>query len=212
MLHRHLTHEVYTLAAIDDLIDRGQWADWLALRRAALDDPAVLAKVQKISLAHADNPYAQRHAFWRRFAHRYGAGPDIADPIIQRPAYMAGQLDGIDTGIRDATRTAPIEPSEAENLRVISIHILMGNAAQDYRDFVSSVARLGQAATAQALISMDAIYPQSTGQSALQQLMVQLASPLPYDLDDQEDMEWYVVKAACIDAALSIFDRLNDAA
>lgn len=212
MLHRHLTHDGYTLAAIDDMIERGQWADWLALRRVALGDPGVLIKVQKICLAHADNPYAQRHAFWRRFAHRHGAGPDIADPIIQRPARMTGPLDGIDTGIRDALRTAPIEPGEAENLRIVGIHILMGNAAQDYRDFVIGAARLGQAATTQALLSLDAIYPQSTGQSALQQLLVQLASPIPYDLDGQTDMEWYAVKATCIATALTIFDQINGAA
>jgi len=45
MLHRHLNHQTFTLAAIDDVIDRGDKADWLELRRAALartffDQPA----------------------------------------------------------------------------------------------------------------------------------------------------------------------------
>jgi hypothetical protein len=41
MLHRHLTHQQLTLAAIDDVIARGKRQDWAALRRAALDDRAI---------------------------------------------------------------------------------------------------------------------------------------------------------------------------
>ena len=33
MQHRHLNHQRYTLAAIDDVIARGRWADWADLRR-----------------------------------------------------------------------------------------------------------------------------------------------------------------------------------
>jgi hypothetical protein len=36
MRHRHLNHEQYTLAAIDDTIQRGKREDWAHLRRAAL--------------------------------------------------------------------------------------------------------------------------------------------------------------------------------
>ena len=36
MQHRHLTHEQYTLAAIDDIIARGKRRDWAELRQAAL--------------------------------------------------------------------------------------------------------------------------------------------------------------------------------
>ncbi len=32
MQHRHLTHERYTLAAIDDIIARGKRRDWAELR------------------------------------------------------------------------------------------------------------------------------------------------------------------------------------
>jgi len=31
MLHRHLTHQQFTLAAIDDIISRGRWRDWADL-------------------------------------------------------------------------------------------------------------------------------------------------------------------------------------
>lgn len=43
MRHRHLDHERLTLAAIDDVIARGRWADWIELRRTALTNPAVMA-------------------------------------------------------------------------------------------------------------------------------------------------------------------------
>jgi hypothetical protein len=41
MKHRHLTHEGFTLAAIDDVIARGKRADWAELRRAMLADDAI---------------------------------------------------------------------------------------------------------------------------------------------------------------------------
>jgi len=45
MLHRHLNHQRFTLAAIDDVISRGRWGDWAELRRAALSDRTLLDKV-----------------------------------------------------------------------------------------------------------------------------------------------------------------------
>jgi len=44
MWHRHLTHQQFTLAAIDDIIARGKRQDWAELRKAALADRAVLEK------------------------------------------------------------------------------------------------------------------------------------------------------------------------
>src|SRR6218665_3289118 len=45
MLHRHLDHQRFTLAAIDDVISRGRWREWAELRRAALSDRTLLHKV-----------------------------------------------------------------------------------------------------------------------------------------------------------------------
>lgn len=73
MLHRHLNHERFTLAAIDDVITRGRWDDWAALRQAALADPAVLDKVARVCGAHTADPYAQRHHFWRHYAAEHRA-------------------------------------------------------------------------------------------------------------------------------------------
>ena len=41
MLHRHLNHQQFTLAAIDDVIARGKQRDWGELRRAALAESAL---------------------------------------------------------------------------------------------------------------------------------------------------------------------------
>ena len=39
MRHRHLTHERYTLAAIDDVLERGSLADWARLLQLIREDP-----------------------------------------------------------------------------------------------------------------------------------------------------------------------------
>ena len=48
MQHRHLNHQRFTLAAIDDVIRRGRWDDWAELRRAALKDRALLDKIERV--------------------------------------------------------------------------------------------------------------------------------------------------------------------
>ncbi|UHD16086.1 hypothetical protein [Thiocapsa bogorovii] len=48
MIHRHLNHQGFTLAAIDDLISRGRWRDWAELRQAVLADRALLDKVERV--------------------------------------------------------------------------------------------------------------------------------------------------------------------
>lgn len=72
MRHRHLDHQRFTLAAIDDVFSRGRWQDWADLRRAVLVDPALLEKVERVCRHHISNPYAQRYHFWMHYveAHR----------------------------------------------------------------------------------------------------------------------------------------------
>lgn len=71
MQHRHLNHQQYTLAAIDDVIGRGKRQEWAALRKAALDARPVLEKVLHVCLAHVADPYAQRYHFWKHYAERH---------------------------------------------------------------------------------------------------------------------------------------------
>jgi hypothetical protein len=75
MKHRHLNHQKMTLAAIDDVISRGGWQDWVTLRMAALNDSTTLNKVARVCQAHIADSYAQRYHFWYHYAqaHRSAA-------------------------------------------------------------------------------------------------------------------------------------------
>ena len=71
MLHRHLNHQRLTLAAVDDVIERGNRQDWAELRKAILADRTVLEKVLRVCRARVSDPYAQRYHFWKHYAERH---------------------------------------------------------------------------------------------------------------------------------------------
>ena len=149
----------------------------------------------------------------------------------QRPVQILGNLDGIETGVRQLIREKPLEtvlfdykgeritiPSEAEILRIKGVLILKRNATRDYLDFVALGCHMGDERVAQALQSFDKLYQQANGESPLQQLQVQLANPVPYDLEEMELTEyknlapqwhdWNAVKAASAHISTEIFDRV----
>ena len=94
------------------------------------------------------------------------------------------------------------------------------NATRDYLDFVALADQIGDRGLAQALQSFDRLYQQANGESALQQLQVQLANAVPYDLEETELSEyksldprwhnWQTVKAACSRIGSVIFDEVCD--
>ena len=150
----------------------------------------------------------------------------------QRPVLILGSLDGIETGVRQLIRQAPLEttaldhqgvrltvPTAAETLRIKGLLILRRNATRDYLVFAALSEHLGVQVTAEALRSFDDLYPQKSGESALQQLQIQLANTVPYDLDEVELQEykqldrrwhdWESVKATCASTAIDLFDRLR---
>lgn len=150
---------------------------------------------------------------------------------ITRPVQILGSLDGIETGVRQLIRSAPLDvnqieiggemitlPTEAEILRIKGLLILKRNATRDYLDFVALAEHVGEDSFAEALRSFDSLYPQANGESALQQLQIQLVQPLPYDLDDVNLVEyknlaprwhdWQSVRVACIHCADLIFDQI----
>ena len=150
---------------------------------------------------------------------------------VNRPVQILGSLDGIETGVRQLIRDHPLEttqvehrgrklrvPTQAEILRIKAVLILRRNATRDYLDFVALADRMGSGAVVEALRSIDRLYPQPNGESVLQQLQIQLANPLPYDLDDVNlteykylDPRWYdwkAVKTACAATAVLVFDRI----
>ena len=147
------------------------------------------------------------------------------------PVLILGSLDGIETGVRQLIRGAPLEteeierfgvrltvPTAAEMLRIKGVLILRRNAARDYVDFAALGDGMGQTAAATALRGFDALYPQRNGESSLQQLYAQLARPLPYDLERTDLSEyrhlesrwhdWNDVASACRRIAVNAFDRI----
>ena len=150
---------------------------------------------------------------------------------VKRPVQILGSLDGIETGVRQLIRDEPLEttqieyrgvkltvPTEAEILRIKGVLILKRNATRDYLDFVALAEHMGAEKMVEALRPFDHLYPQPNEQSALQQMLVQLADPLPYDLEelnlaeyrhlDPRWSDWQTVKAACADDATLLFDHI----
>lgn len=151
---------------------------------------------------------------------------------VTRPVQILGNLDGIETGVRQLIRDVPLEiiqievgdavitlPTEAEMLRIKGVLILRRNATRDYLDFVALADHLGDAGFVASLGSFDSLYPQPNGESALQQLQIQLGQPLPYDLESMNlaeykhlDLRWHAwpaVQAACVRCAELIFDQIT---
>jgi hypothetical protein len=148
---------------------------------------------------------------------------------VRKPVLILGSLDGIETGVRQLIRDRPLEtttlehgsggpltiPTSAEILRIKAVLILRRNATRDYLDFVALATLLGDEAAAEALLPFDELYPQASGESALQQLQAQLASPAPYDLDRTELSayrhlarrwhDWEAVRTACAHLADATF-------
>jgi hypothetical protein len=150
---------------------------------------------------------------------------------VQRPVQILGSLDGIETGVRQLIRDEPLEtmqidhlgerltlPTQGEMLRIKSVLILKRNVTRDYLDFVALADHMGTDRMVDALRHFDRLYPQPNEESALQQLQVQLANPLPYDLEEMNLTEykhldpkwhdWNHVKAVCARCATVIFDRI----
>ncbi len=144
---------------------------------------------------------------------------------VRRPVLILGSLDGIETGVRQLIRAAPLEtaqvevngkivvlPTKAEMLRIKAVLILKRNATRDYLDFVALATGLEDDGVLSALSKFDELYPQSNGESPLQQLQIQLANPLPYDLDETDLTEykslvpafqdWNRVKEICVRLSL----------
>jgi hypothetical protein len=152
---------------------------------------------------------------------------------VQRPVQILGSLDGIETGVRQLIRETPLEttqivwlgvpltvPTPGEMLRIKGVLILRRNATRDYLDFIALAEHIGLDQVVEALCPFDRLYPQPNQESALQQLQIQLANPLPYDLDetnlaeyknlDPKWQDWSYVKVMCARCATVIFDRVRD--
>jgi Nucleotidyl transferase AbiEii toxin, Type IV TA system len=152
---------------------------------------------------------------------------------IRPPVQIWGSLDGIETGVRQLIRDQPLKtmeierfgqkltvPTPAEMLRIKAVLIVKRNASRDYLDFAALFKQIGDERATAALRTFDVLYPQPNGESALQQLQIQLASPMPFDLGEVNLTEykhlapiwrdWASVRSECGKCAILIFDRVFD--
>jgi hypothetical protein len=152
---------------------------------------------------------------------------------MNRPVQILGSLDGIETGIRQLIRAQPLEtmqierlghtftlPTLSEMLRIKAALILRRNATRDYLDFAALADRMGDEPAIRALARFDELYPQPNGESALQQLQIQLANPMPFDLektrlDEYKKLQprwhdWERIKEICVRIATGVFDGPTD--
>ena len=70
MEHRHLHQQGFSAATIDDVIARGQRADWEALRKAVLADRGLADKIRTLCQPRIADPYAQRYHFWMHYVNQ----------------------------------------------------------------------------------------------------------------------------------------------
>jgi len=151
---------------------------------------------------------------------------------VRSPVLILGSLDGIETGIRQLIRKEPLEtteiecfsqkirvPTQAEMLRIKAALILKRNATRDYLDFAALAKLIGVGGIVEALRTFDHLYPQPNRESPLLQLQIQLAKPMPFDLDevnldeykmlDPKWRNWQTVTSACAETARTIFDKIT---
>ncbi len=64
--HRHINPSSLSFA-IDDVICRGNWLDWTALRTSVLASSVVLDRAQRVCRPHLANGCSQRYHFWMNY-------------------------------------------------------------------------------------------------------------------------------------------------
>lgn len=118
---------------------------------------------------------------------------------LEPPVLILGHFQGVRTGIRQLMRSAPLEttvvqglriPTLEETLRIKACLIVRRNTTRDYVDFVALFDHMGVQRSLQVLRSLDALYPQEGETTVSQQLALQLAEPKPWDLT-QTDLRHY---------------------
>lgn len=148
---------------------------------------------------------------------------------IKPPVLILGHFQGVETGIRQLIRHAPLEtmvirgitvPTPAEMARVKGYLTVKRNATRDYIDFIALADHLGDNELTLALDKLDQLYPQSkdSSETMSRQLAKQLAEPKPYDLDNIDlsqykglkapYVNWVYIKQRCQEVSMIITDRV----
>lgn len=154
---------------------------------------------------------------------------------LQSGKVNLGNLDGVDTTVRQVIRQAPLEtttyltvtrtpvtlPTPPEMARIRAALILKRNALRDYVDFAALSALLGEEALVQAFESFDRLYPQPSGASAMLQLVTQIMTPVPHDPPPTDDLRavlpdthgpwssWNAAMKQCRQAADTLFSAMG---
>lgn len=136
---------------------------------------------------------------------------------------VLGGIEGIDAGLRNLRRSAPLEtttvplksggelriPTVEEMLRIKAFLLVGRNATRDYLDVAALSYHLGLRAAARALEPMSELYAEFAGEGGdvLVSVAVKLANPDPYDLTEVDLGEykgivapwndWRAVEAQC---------------
>lgn len=147
---------------------------------------------------------------------------------------ILGNLDGIETGVRQMLRKTPLEVTEAvlpsgdkvtvptveETLRIKAFLVVRRNQTRDYLDLAALADHMGVDRAAEALVGIDRYYTDQSGEGdgVASQLVRQLSDPRPADpaVVDQLSSyrrlrkrwsDWDAVKETLAEIAASMVDR-----
>lgn len=146
---------------------------------------------------------------------------------------VLGAIDGIEAGLRNLRRSAPLEttvlelgggrrlrvPTIEEMLRIKAFLVVERNATRDYLDVAALSHHLGVQRGAAALESMNELYAEFAGEGGnmLTTVVTKLATPDPYDLTGVDLTEykgistpwhdWTSVREQCLSLAAEVLRR-----
>jgi hypothetical protein len=149
---------------------------------------------------------------------------------------VLGEIDGIDAGLRNQRRSAPLEtvtldlpggrklklPTVEEMLRIKAYLVVQRNTTRDYLDTAALSCHLGLRESARALDRMSELYREFAGEGGdmLSSVVVKLANPDPYDLTQVDLTEykrivapwndWRAVEAQCRVLALGLLEHPSE--
>ncbi len=147
-----------------------------------------------------------------------------------RGKLVLGEIEGIDAGLRNQRRSAPLEttaiaapggktlkvPTIEEMLRIKVFLIVERNATRDYLDVAALSHHIGRSRSVRAIERMASLYAEFAGEAGdiLMSVIVKLAAPDPYDLTDVDLAEykgiiapwndWGSVQKQCRSIALAL--------
>ena len=110
---------------------------------------------------------------------------------VLRPVLILGSMQGVQTGIRQLRRAAPLDTEVIQGLRVPTLPemarikawlLVTRHSVRDYLDTVVLLCRLGGEGGVAAMQTLDTLYPQKSGASVRAKLVERLAAAAPDDL------------------------------